>query len=167
MRVIYLENSIKTVRYSTCGQHSSGSSGIELGSTNQVSKTRRISNPAKTQRYVDHILPARLYHPRPVFQCDKSGPVGSFKSCAGCLHVHYCGKECQVYDWKNGGHQKYCRDIQARRAGEQASLVECLDAERHRQLVSSRACQNATFYSSIGLSHTTLTSSGIVFKALP
>ncbi|KAF8546886.1 hypothetical protein OG21DRAFT_1490730 [Imleria badia] len=49
-------------------------------------------------------------------KCDKSGPPGSFKCCAGCLHVHYCSKECQVHDWKNGGHPKYCRDIQARRA---------------------------------------------------
>jgi len=49
-------------------------------------------------------------------QCTKSGPAGSFKRCAGCLHVHYCSRECQTHDWKNGGHQKYCRDIQARRA---------------------------------------------------
>ncbi|KIJ17826.1 hypothetical protein PAXINDRAFT_167785 [Paxillus involutus ATCC 200175] len=49
-------------------------------------------------------------------QCTKSGPAGSFKRCGGCLHVHYCSRECQTHDWKNGGHQKYCRDIQARRA---------------------------------------------------
>jgi len=29
-----------------------------------------------------------------------------------------------VYDWRNGGHQKYCRDIQARRAGERGNLAD-------------------------------------------
>lgn len=49
-------------------------------------------------------------------KCNKSGAAGTFKRCAGCLHVHYCSKECQIYDWKQGGHQTYCRGIQARRA---------------------------------------------------
>jgi hypothetical protein len=29
--------------------------------------------------------------------------------CSGCLLRVYCGKECQVKDWKDGGHKKECR----------------------------------------------------------
>ncbi|KAF8442850.1 hypothetical protein L210DRAFT_3502800 [Boletus edulis BED1] len=75
-------------------------------------------------------------------KCDKSGPPGSFKSCAGCLHVHYCGKECQVYDWKNGGHQKYCRDIQARRAD---GLVSRL-SKRNVHFIDRVIAQNLSLF---------------------
>ncbi|KAG8214647.1 hypothetical protein J3R82DRAFT_9725 [Butyriboletus roseoflavus] len=74
--------------------------------------------------------------------CDKSGPPGLFKSCAGCLHVHYCSKECQVYDWKNGGHQKYCRDIQARRAD---GLVSRL-AKRDVRFIDRVIAQDLSFF---------------------
>jgi len=33
---------------------------------------------------------------------------GIFKSCKACRLVYYCGKECQVRDWKQGGHRKVC-----------------------------------------------------------
>ncbi|KAJ3041826.1 hypothetical protein HDU99_010070, partial [Rhizoclosmatium hyalinum] len=30
-----------------------------------------------------------------------------FKKCASCKTV-YCGRECQVQDWKTGGHKNVC-----------------------------------------------------------
>jgi hypothetical protein len=30
------------------------------------------------------------------------------KKCAGCRKVSYCCRECQLLDWKNGGHKEKC-----------------------------------------------------------
>ena len=29
-------------------------------------------------------------------------------ACAKCRVVNYCSKECQKYDWKQGGHKERC-----------------------------------------------------------
>ncbi|KAG6331100.1 hypothetical protein ID866_7987 [Astraeus odoratus] len=60
-------------------------------------------------------------------KCGKSGLAGTFKQCAGCLHVYYCSKECQAYDWKHGSHQSYCHNIQARRANQQEARISAHD----------------------------------------
>ncbi len=40
--------------------------------------------------------------------------AGNAKKCGGCLSVAYCGKECQVKDWKRG-HKIRCSQLQAKR----------------------------------------------------
>ncbi len=35
--------------------------------------------------------------------------------CAGCMAAFYCKKECQIIDWKEGGHQKICKQLQKER----------------------------------------------------
>jgi hypothetical protein len=37
------------------------------------------------------------------------------RRCSGCRQAYYCGKECQVRDWKEGGHKEVCRSIQRSR----------------------------------------------------
>ena len=32
----------------------------------------------------------------------------SFKSCSRCSKVYYCGRDCQVVDWKKTGHSSVC-----------------------------------------------------------
>lgn len=42
-------------------------------------------------------------------QCGKSGNENEFKKCGRCLTVKYCGKDCQVANWKN--HKLVCKII--------------------------------------------------------
>ena len=35
-------------------------------------------------------------------------PVGGFKKCGACKTRMYCGKQCQIADWKAGGHKGLC-----------------------------------------------------------
>ncbi|KZV73061.1 hypothetical protein PENSPDRAFT_317867 [Peniophora sp. CONT] len=35
----------------------------------------------------------------------------AFPSCKGCGKVSYCGKECQVRDWKQGYHKQRCQRL--------------------------------------------------------
>ncbi|KAJ7150660.1 hypothetical protein C8R46DRAFT_1305275 [Mycena filopes] len=40
--------------------------------------------------------------------CAKVLPKSSFKRCSGCEYLHYCCKECQIRDWRDGGHRTRC-----------------------------------------------------------
>ncbi|KZV69234.1 hypothetical protein PENSPDRAFT_686592 [Peniophora sp. CONT] len=35
----------------------------------------------------------------------------AFKHCKGCGVAHYCSSECQMSDWKKGGHKAACRRL--------------------------------------------------------
>ena len=35
--------------------------------------------------------------------------------CAGCNAAFYCKRECQIIDWKEGGHKKICKQLQKER----------------------------------------------------
>lgn len=35
--------------------------------------------------------------------------LGEWKLCKGCMEWWYCGRECQVRDWKVGGHKSVCK----------------------------------------------------------
>ena len=37
----------------------------------------------------------------------KEAKAGEFKRCGGCKSVYYCGRKCQVQDWK-AGHKHKC-----------------------------------------------------------
>ncbi|KAJ7128806.1 hypothetical protein C8R43DRAFT_1210301 [Mycena crocata] len=32
----------------------------------------------------------------------------SFRTCSACCNVFYCGRECQILDWREGGHRHLC-----------------------------------------------------------
>lgn len=38
---------------------------------------------------------------------------GKLNKCTGCGTVRYCGKECQVKDWGEGGHKGLCKVLKA------------------------------------------------------
>ncbi len=40
--------------------------------------------------------------------------AGNAKLCSGCQTVAYCGKQCQIQDWKGGDHKQVCRQLAAR-----------------------------------------------------
>ena len=42
------------------------------------------------------------------------------KACQGCGTVAYCSTDCQRIDWRDRGHRKACKSIQAERAAEAA-----------------------------------------------
>ena len=41
--------------------------------------------------------------------CDAAGIV----QCGGCRIAKYCGKDCQLNDWKHGGHRAMCKALKA------------------------------------------------------
>jgi hypothetical protein len=43
--------------------------------------------------------------------CTTKPPLGGFKKCGACKTRMYCGKQCQVEDWKAGGHKGLCGQI--------------------------------------------------------
>lgn len=47
------------------------------------------------------------------FQCaaPSCDMIGTTHRCSGCNISRYCSSECQLVDWKTGGHKKVCRDL--------------------------------------------------------
>ena len=41
-------------------------------------------------------------------QCHRCLKHGANRKCSKCKEVFYCSQECQVYDWKQGGHKATC-----------------------------------------------------------
>ncbi|KAJ7754331.1 hypothetical protein DFH07DRAFT_773730 [Mycena maculata] len=41
-------------------------------------------------------------------ECGKIQERSRFRRCTGCKIYKYCNKECQIADWKRGGHRKRC-----------------------------------------------------------
>lgn len=39
-----------------------------------------------------------------------------FKECQGCLFAVYCGRDCQMLDWKYGDHRAQCKELKAKKA---------------------------------------------------
>ena len=46
--------------------------------------------------------------------CTTTPPVGGFKKCGACKMRSYCRKQCQLADWKAGGHKGLCGNVTAR-----------------------------------------------------
>lgn len=38
---------------------------------------------------------------------------GKLQRCSGCTSVRYCSPVCQMQHWKEGGHRKVCKQLQA------------------------------------------------------
>ena len=41
--------------------------------------------------------------------------ITTLKDCSRCKLVCYCGKDCQVQHWKEGGHKEFCLSREERR----------------------------------------------------
>ncbi|KAJ7201223.1 hypothetical protein C8J57DRAFT_1412418, partial [Mycena rebaudengoi] len=41
-------------------------------------------------------------------QCAIISDRTRFRRCSGCLCFYYCSQECQIIDWRVGGHQEAC-----------------------------------------------------------
>ncbi|KAJ7733333.1 hypothetical protein B0H16DRAFT_164174 [Mycena metata] len=44
-------------------------------------------------------------------ECGKIQERSCFRRCMGCKTSKYCNKECQVADWKRGGHRNHCGSL--------------------------------------------------------
>ena len=55
--------------------------------------------------------PRACSHPNctTIVGCSEASALGG-KRCAGCRLVRYCGRACQVADWK--AHKAACRELQ-------------------------------------------------------
>lgn len=43
--------------------------------------------------------------------CGDVPPRSKLMKCSGCRKVHYCSKQCQLLDWKQGGHKNKCAEL--------------------------------------------------------
>jgi hypothetical protein len=59
-----------------------------------------------------------------------------FLKCARCAVASYCRKECQVQDWKKGGHKSACESYS--RVGTNMSIVDEGDKAKARQEIFAR-----------------------------
>ncbi|KAL3935039.1 MAG: hypothetical protein SGBAC_009364 [Bacillariaceae sp.] len=66
--------------------------------------------------------------------CNKSLGTGGM-TCSKCTTVYYCGRDCQVKDWKTGGHKQACKTICAQKFGVKLSAKHC-DGGRQATVVS-------------------------------
>ncbi|KAJ7854452.1 hypothetical protein B0H13DRAFT_1188416 [Mycena leptocephala] len=46
-------------------------------------------------------------------QCHIIDQKRRFRSCAGCHRMYYCSPECQLIDWRVGGHRAQCKKIRS------------------------------------------------------
>mmetsp|Transcript_3458 Transcript_3458/g.4037 ORF Transcript_3458/g.4037 Transcript_3458/m.4037 type:complete len:395 (+) Transcript_3458:74-1258(+) len=53
-------------------------------------------------------LARKLFRTRSI--CEHCGKLEDLMKCSRCNHTHYCGRECQVADWKS--HKKDCKRYQ-------------------------------------------------------
>lgn len=53
-----------------------------------------------------------MAHSQACAACGKAGSLVKLRSCTGCKKVWYCGKECQVSDWRR--HKKDCKAVAPR-----------------------------------------------------
>ncbi|KAJ7869397.1 hypothetical protein B0H13DRAFT_2350989 [Mycena leptocephala] len=44
-------------------------------------------------------------------ECGKIQERSHFRQCTGCKTSKYCNKECQIADWKRGGHRNHCGSL--------------------------------------------------------
>ncbi|KAJ7883075.1 hypothetical protein B0H13DRAFT_2344347 [Mycena leptocephala] len=57
-------------------------------------------------------------------ECGVISSKPSFKRCSGCKNAYYCSRECQISDWRHGGHRTICS------LGLNLSLTEFNDVSR-------------------------------------
>lgn len=41
--------------------------------------------------------------------CGNNDPSVKKRQCSKCNRVYYCNRDCQIDDWKYGGHKEACR----------------------------------------------------------
>ncbi|KZV73927.1 hypothetical protein PENSPDRAFT_252715 [Peniophora sp. CONT] len=71
---------------------------------NRQRAPRQIDGPAPTSQPFCS-WPLCVYH--------LQKPPHALKSCKGCAEVQYCGKRCQISDWKLNDHKTRCRRLKS------------------------------------------------------
>lgn len=73
--------------------------------------------------------------------CMKDIPVDEVKWCSKCKRATYCSRECQVKDWREGGHKQACklmRTMEVRAEKQGASRREVKNAKKEEENLSQR-----------------------------
>lgn len=98
----------------------------------QGTATSRKGSTAEVDKMLDDLsamLAKQHATKRSCHVCDGEIPADSDSRCAGCQAVYYCGRPCQVRDWKEGGHKVACarfkRDMRQRNALQGAVGLSC------------------------------------------
>ncbi|KAJ7463928.1 hypothetical protein FB451DRAFT_1264212 [Mycena latifolia] len=47
-------------------------------------------------------------------KCTNINRRADVRRCSGCLNRYYCSNECQIVDWKEGGHRSFCAVLHTR-----------------------------------------------------
>lgn len=68
-------------------------------------------------------------------------PGGGFLRCGACKSRLYCNKECQLQDWKKGGHKKACGKPAERGA---SHAVECPYSHRNPDVTEMNLVETGT-----------------------
>jgi hypothetical protein len=65
-------------------------------------------------------------------ECVVCGARGSkLFRCTRCKERYYCGKECQLQDWKD--HKRVCRKVDDKDTGEMEERVDGEEVQAHKQ----------------------------------
>jgi hypothetical protein len=104
-----------------------------------------ISTDSSVEEILSFVLnrdEQRILDPTTCFWCEKSA-LGCKKlmACVQCRKVQYCGKECQIYDWK-GFHRAECKQLAAGKTPEEVGIGGCMS---RRGYLSTTGAQRATF----------------------
>ncbi|KAJ7482561.1 hypothetical protein FB451DRAFT_1555624 [Mycena latifolia] len=65
----------------------------------------RVEDRVKLMRRLDGL---RLSRACDNLECGKMQDRSDFRRCSGCKSSYYCSTECQMADWKRGGHRNHC-----------------------------------------------------------
>ncbi|XRB18000.1 hypothetical protein RI054_17g78450 [Pseudoscourfieldia marina] len=82
-----------------------GGGAWELGKGADEDNGAEATEVYGKQAQKEHALPERY-----TTSCDMCGTESSsLKKCGGCGSRAYCSRECQLSDWKSGGHKQACK----------------------------------------------------------
>jgi len=66
-------------------------------------------NEEKCKEVETYIKQTRESLSKYCYSCKKEGE--GMKQCDRCFAAHYCSRECQIKDWKEGGHKDHCKKV--------------------------------------------------------
>lgn len=74
----------------------------------------QFGDPELKQQALKEIAPTAAATLKSCAKCNKTEQVlKEFSLCSQCRQVHYCGRDCQVADWK--AHKKFCKEHQVKK----------------------------------------------------
>ena len=88
------------------------------------------------------------------FHCGQS-PEKALQKCSRCKLASYCSKQCQVQDWKQGGHKLHCETFQWLAGPDRSDIPDPTHQAQARDFLFSRlryyVCPYAVFkYQELG-----------------